>query len=125
MKKNTGIKAVSLLSGGLDSMLAIKLMLEQGIDVHALNFLPTSAIVSGFFIASNFSHPLSKYLKNGFAPTACTAAIRGFRSIKPSLKASLIAFPKADVFPKFPAGKIIQSGAFQFSCCKISKIIVF
>ena len=32
-------KAVALLSGGLDSMLAIKLMLEQGIEVHALNFL--------------------------------------------------------------------------------------
>ncbi len=32
-------KAVALLSGGLDSTLAIKLMLEQGIEVHALNFL--------------------------------------------------------------------------------------
>ncbi|MBU4343525.1 MAG: 7-cyano-7-deazaguanine synthase [Candidatus Omnitrophica bacterium] len=32
-------KAVALFSGGLDSMLAIKLMLEQGIKVHALNFL--------------------------------------------------------------------------------------
>lgn len=32
-------KAVALFSGGLDSMLAIRLMLEQGIDVQALNFL--------------------------------------------------------------------------------------
>jgi len=32
-------KAVALFSGGLDSMLAIKLMLEQGVEVHALNFL--------------------------------------------------------------------------------------
>ncbi|MBU1888270.1 MAG: hypothetical protein KKB46_03655 [Candidatus Omnitrophica bacterium] len=32
-------KAVALFSGGLDSMLAIKLMLEQRIEVHALNFL--------------------------------------------------------------------------------------
>lgn len=32
-------KAVALLSGGLDSTLAIKLMLEQGIEVYALNFL--------------------------------------------------------------------------------------
>ena len=31
-------KAVALLSGGLDSTLAIKLMLEQGIAVEALNF---------------------------------------------------------------------------------------
>jgi len=32
-------KAVALLSGGLDSTLAIRLMLEQGIEVYALNFL--------------------------------------------------------------------------------------
>lgn len=31
-------KAVALLSGGLDSTLAVKLMIEQGIEVHALNF---------------------------------------------------------------------------------------
>ncbi len=32
-------KAVALLSGGLDSTLAIKLMLEQAVEVHALNFM--------------------------------------------------------------------------------------
>ncbi len=31
-------KAVALLSGGLDSTLAVKVMLEQGIEVEALNF---------------------------------------------------------------------------------------
>ncbi len=31
-------KAIALLSGGLDSMLAVKLMIEQGIEVEALNF---------------------------------------------------------------------------------------
>lgn len=31
-------KAVALLSGGLDSTLAVKIMIEQGIEVHALNF---------------------------------------------------------------------------------------
>lgn len=34
----TPIKAVGLLSGGLDSTLAAKLMLEEGFDVHAINF---------------------------------------------------------------------------------------
>ena len=34
----TKIKALALLSGGLDSTLAAKLILEQGIDVVALNF---------------------------------------------------------------------------------------
>ncbi len=31
-------KALALLSGGLDSTLAVKVMLEQGIAVEALNF---------------------------------------------------------------------------------------
>jgi len=33
------VKAVALLSGGLDSTLAVKLVLDQGIDVVALNFI--------------------------------------------------------------------------------------
>ncbi|MCK5127324.1 MAG: hypothetical protein KAR42_13800 [candidate division Zixibacteria bacterium] len=32
------IKAVGLLSGGLDSTLAAKLMIEQGIEIYAVNF---------------------------------------------------------------------------------------
>jgi tRNA-specific 2-thiouridylase len=33
------VRAVSLLSGGLDSLLATKVMLEQGLEVHAINFV--------------------------------------------------------------------------------------
>ncbi len=36
MKK---VKALALLSGGLDSTLAVKLVLDQGIDVEAINFV--------------------------------------------------------------------------------------
>ena len=32
-------KALALLSGGLDSLLAVKLVLEQGVDVEAVNFV--------------------------------------------------------------------------------------
>ena len=32
------VKVLALLSGGLDSTLAVKIMLEQGIDVEAVNF---------------------------------------------------------------------------------------
>jgi len=38
-KSNGKRKAVALLSGGLDSRLAVKMMLEQGIEVEALNFV--------------------------------------------------------------------------------------
>jgi tRNA-uridine 2-sulfurtransferase len=39
LRKGLMAKAVALLSGGLDSMLSIKLMLEQGVEVLALHFL--------------------------------------------------------------------------------------
>ena len=35
---NKTIKAIGLLSGGLDSTLAVKMMIDQGIDVTVLNF---------------------------------------------------------------------------------------
>lgn len=37
--KGKRTKAVALLSGGLDSTLAVKLVLDQGIDVEAVNFV--------------------------------------------------------------------------------------
>ena len=38
MKKK--VKAVAMLSGGLDSIMALKMVLDQGIEVHALHFPP-------------------------------------------------------------------------------------
>jgi tRNA-specific 2-thiouridylase len=46
MKK---VKALAMFSGGLDSMLAIKLILDQGIEVEALNF-------GGFFCSCKTGH---------------------------------------------------------------------
>jgi tRNA-specific 2-thiouridylase len=44
----TKVKALALFSGGLDSILAVKLMLEQSIDVVAVNFVsPCSSEKSG------------------------------------------------------------------------------
>ena len=40
-------KAIALLSGGLDSRLAVKLMLDQGIEVFALNFTSAFCTCSG------------------------------------------------------------------------------
>ncbi len=34
------VRAVVLLSGGLDSMLAVRILQTQGIEVEALNFAP-------------------------------------------------------------------------------------
>jgi tRNA U34 2-thiouridine synthase MnmA/TrmU len=40
-------KALALLSGGLDSTLAVKVMLEQGIEVEALNFISPFCTCTG------------------------------------------------------------------------------
>ena len=39
MRHKVGVKALGLLSGGLDSTLAVKLMLEQGFEVETLSFV--------------------------------------------------------------------------------------
>jgi len=39
MRREVDVKALGLLSGGLDSTLAVKLMLEQGVQVETINFL--------------------------------------------------------------------------------------
>jgi len=39
MNNSKSIKAIGLLSGGLDSTLAVKMMIDQGVDVTVLNFV--------------------------------------------------------------------------------------
>ena len=41
------MKAIALLSGGLDSTLAIKSILDQGVEVIALNFISPFCLCDG------------------------------------------------------------------------------
>ena len=50
------IKAISLFSGGLDSLLSVALLKQQGIDVLALNFK------TPFFGASQHTHAAAQQL---------------------------------------------------------------
>src|SRR2546427_9344244 len=59
------------------------------------------------------ANPSRKLNANGAAPSACTAASRGTREIRPHSHASRSALPKAAVFPRLPAGTTIQSGGSQ------------
>jgi len=57
------IKALALLSGGLDSTLAVKLILDQGIEVEALNFWTPFCLCGrsgcgAFEVAKKFSMPI-------------------------------------------------------------------
>lgn len=61
--KNKKIKALALLSGGLDSTLAVKLILDQGIDVEAVNFVSPFCLCrkggcGAVEVAKNFNIPL-------------------------------------------------------------------
>src|SRR3569832_2443676 len=51
---NSPRKAVALISGGLDSMLAARLMLEQGIHVEGINFF------TGFCVEGH-THAIRKH----------------------------------------------------------------
>ena len=62
---------------------------------------------------------------SGVGCEPASAASRGSRSISRHSRASRSAFPKAAVFPKFPAGSTIQSGGFQPSCWSSSSTMVF
>jgi tRNA-specific 2-thiouridylase len=62
--KGKKTKALALLSGGLDSTLAVKLMLDQGIDVEAVNFVsPFCLCGKGGCGASEVAKSLSIPLK--------------------------------------------------------------
>ncbi|MDI6825619.1 MAG: hypothetical protein QMD36_00255 [Candidatus Aenigmarchaeota archaeon] len=55
------MKALALLSGGLDSTLAVKLILDQGIDVEAINFVTTFCLCptrEAVKVAKKFKIPL-------------------------------------------------------------------
>jgi len=54
------IKAIALLSGGLDSILAARLILEQGIEVEAVNF------VRGQEVVTTPERPKGRYIIQGY-----------------------------------------------------------
>lgn len=63
------MKALALLSGGLDSTLAVKLILEQGIEVEALNFVSPFCVCNrkgrcySAEVATKFNIPLRTVAK--------------------------------------------------------------
>ena len=56
-------KAIALISGGLDSMLAAKVIMEQGIEVHGLNFF-TGFCVEGHTSAIRERHKVKSKRNN-------------------------------------------------------------
>lgn len=56
------MKAIVLLSGGLDSTLALRVMLEQGIEIEVLNFSTIFCTCNKKGGCSNFAHKITREL---------------------------------------------------------------
>jgi len=69
-EESDGMKALGLLSGGLDSTLAVKLILDQDIDVVAINFTSPFCLCDrggcgAVGVAKKFNIPLKIVKKGG------------------------------------------------------------
>jgi len=111
-------KAVSLFSGGLDSILATRLMVEHGIEVHALNF-------SSVFCASRSKNGNVKVIKTAQdlgVPIKVMDITREFmeivksprygrgRNMNPCIDCRIFSFKKAGHFMKDIGASFIVTG---------------
>ncbi|MFH1285963.1 MAG: tRNA 4-thiouridine(8) synthase ThiI [Candidatus Micrarchaeota archaeon] len=113
MKRKKPIKAVVMLSGGLDSLLAARLLLEQGIQVHALTLkdpfsnahiraaisakqlkIPFTIIPKGMDYLSMVEHP-----KHGYG-----------RALNPCVDCRIYTLKKASKFMKKIGASFIVTG---------------
>ena len=110
------MKALGLLSGGLDSTLAVKLVLEQGIEVEAINFVTPFCLCrkdgcSASDIAKNFAIPL-KMVSVG---TEYLRVVRnpkfGYgKNMNPCVDCKIFMLKKAKKYAKQIGAKIIFTG---------------
>ncbi len=111
-------KAVALFSGGLDSMLAIKLMLEQGVELCALNL---SSVFCAFKSKDPKDHvikaaaKLSVRLKVIDITEEFTDVVKGPQygrgsNMNPCIDCRIFAFEKANIFMQEIGASFIVTG---------------
>lgn len=114
-------KAVALLSGGLDSTLAVKLILDQGIDVHALNFTSAFCTCSSrkdkrtcsesARVAKEFKIPFKVISKGLDYIRIIKAPKHGYgRAMNPCIDCRIYSFKKAKEFMEEIGGSFIITG---------------
>ncbi|NYZ76024.1 hypothetical protein H0N98_02125 [Candidatus Micrarchaeota archaeon] len=111
------IKAVALLSGGLDSTLAVKLMLNQGIDVTALKFTSPFCMCDNkgrcyaLEVSNKFKIPL-KVMKKGNEYLGIVRKPKfGYGSgMNPCIDCRIYTLKKAKAYSKKIGAKFIITG---------------
>jgi tRNA U34 2-thiouridine synthase MnmA/TrmU len=108
------MKALALFSGGLDSILAVKLMLEQGIDVEAINFVTPFFIcekIGVVEIAKRLNIPL-KVMKIGEEYFKILRKPKyGFgKNMNPCIDCRILMFKKAKDYAKKIKASFIFTG---------------
>jgi tRNA-uridine 2-sulfurtransferase len=113
---NNKVKALGLLSGGLDSTLAVKLILEQGIDVEAINFTtPFCLCRKGGCGASEAAKTFNIPLKHVNAGTDYLRIVRNPRfgygkNLNPCVDCRIFMLKKAKKYAKQIGAKFIFTG---------------
>ena len=110
------MKALGLLSGGLDSTLAVKLILERGIDVEAINFVtPFCLCRKGGCGASEAAKTFNIPLKMVNAGTDYLRVVRNPRfgygkNMNPCVDCRIFMLKKAKRYAKEIGAKFIFTG---------------
>lgn len=111
------MKAVALLSGGLDSILAVKLMLEQGIDVVALNFKSPFCLCNqkgkcySALVAEKFNIPLKVIFKGDEYLKIVKNPKHGHgRGMNPCIDCRIFILTKAKEYAEEIGAKFIFTG---------------
>ncbi len=110
------MKALALLSGGLDSTLAVKLVLEQGINVEAINFVtPFCQCRKGGCGAQEAAKAFNIHLKVLSAGTAYLRVVRnpkfGYgKNLNPCVDCRIFMLKKAKKYAKEIGADFIFTG---------------
>jgi tRNA-specific 2-thiouridylase len=110
------VKALGLLSGGLDSTIAVKLIIEQGIDVEAINFVtPFCLCRKGGCGATEAAKTFNIPLKHVSAGTDYLRIVRNPRfgygkNLNPCVDCRIFMLKKAKKYAKQIGAKFIFTG---------------
>lgn len=112
------MKAVALVSGGLDSALAVGLMVEQGIELHVLNFIttfctctPNGGCHEASKVATRYRLPIKVINTTNELIEVVKNPKHGYgRNMNPCIDCRILGFKKAKEFMKEIGASFVVTG---------------